>query len=90
MGMFLHPQGGYEGSEDDVSRTALVLIALHEGKTLCSQEIPVGPKIEGRICRVPYLLHSGLFHSLMSLSVYPSLLTPRPLSSDHLHPASSL
>ncbi|XP_019600514.2 complement C3 isoform X1 [Rhinolophus sinicus] len=33
-------QGGYRGSEADVSLTALVLIALDEGKELCSQEIP--------------------------------------------------
>ncbi|KAL0612458.1 Complement C3 [Plecturocebus cupreus] len=33
-------QGGYQGSEADVSLTALVVIALDEGKELCSQEIP--------------------------------------------------
>uniref|UniRef100_A0A671E5B7 Complement C3 n=1 Tax=Rhinolophus ferrumequinum TaxID=59479 RepID=A0A671E5B7_RHIFE len=33
-------QGGYRSSEADVSLTALVLIALDEGKELCSQEIP--------------------------------------------------
>ncbi|XP_054417986.1 complement C3-like [Pteronotus mesoamericanus] len=33
-------QGGYRGSEADVSLTALVLIALDEGKELCLQEIP--------------------------------------------------
>ncbi|XP_066128810.1 complement C3-like [Saccopteryx bilineata] len=33
-------QGGYRGSEADVSLTALVLISLDEGKELCSQEIP--------------------------------------------------
>ncbi|KAF0878995.1 CO3 protein, partial [Crocuta crocuta] len=32
-------QGGYQGSEADTSLTALVLIALHEGKELCSQKI---------------------------------------------------
>uniref|UniRef100_A0A8C7EXQ7 NTR domain-containing protein n=1 Tax=Neovison vison TaxID=452646 RepID=A0A8C7EXQ7_NEOVI len=33
-------QGGYRGSEADISLTALVLIALDEGKDLCHQEIP--------------------------------------------------
>ncbi|XP_045709514.1 complement C3-like isoform X2 [Phyllostomus hastatus] len=33
-------QGGYRGSEADVSLTALVLIALNEGKVLCHHEIP--------------------------------------------------
>ncbi|XP_037363818.1 complement C3-like [Talpa occidentalis] len=33
-------QGGYRGSEADVSLTALVLIALAEGKELCIQDIP--------------------------------------------------
>ncbi|XP_024412554.2 complement C3-like isoform X1 [Desmodus rotundus] len=33
-------QGGYQGSEADVSLTALVLIALDEGKELCHHEIP--------------------------------------------------
>nr|KAF6349208.1 hypothetical protein mMyoMyo1_011763 [Myotis myotis] len=33
-------QGGYRGSEADVCLTALVLIALDEGKELCSSEIP--------------------------------------------------
>ncbi|EFB12999.1 hypothetical protein PANDA_010334, partial [Ailuropoda melanoleuca] len=33
-------QGGYRGSEADISLTALVLIALDEGKDLCSQRIP--------------------------------------------------
>ncbi|KAM5233005.1 complement C3-like isoform 1-T1 [Hipposideros larvatus] len=33
-------QGGYRGSEANISLTALVLIALDEGKELCSQEIP--------------------------------------------------
>ncbi|XP_036985014.2 complement C3-like [Artibeus jamaicensis] len=33
-------QGGYQGSEADVSLTALVLIALDKGKVLCHQEIP--------------------------------------------------
>ncbi|XP_012496951.1 PREDICTED: complement C3 isoform X2 [Propithecus coquereli] len=33
-------QGGYHGSEADTSLTALVLIALHEGKELCSQKTP--------------------------------------------------
>nr|XP_031545441.1 complement C3 isoform X2 [Vicugna pacos] len=33
-------QGGYKGSEADISLTALVLIALNEGKELCNQEIP--------------------------------------------------
>uniref|UniRef100_A0A452VMF1 Complement C3-like n=1 Tax=Ursus maritimus TaxID=29073 RepID=A0A452VMF1_URSMA len=33
-------QGGYRGSEADISLTALVLIALDEGKDLCSQKIP--------------------------------------------------
>uniref|UniRef100_A0A8C9AIU8 Complement C3 n=1 Tax=Prolemur simus TaxID=1328070 RepID=A0A8C9AIU8_PROSS len=33
-------QGGYQGSEADISLTALVLIALHEGKELCSQKVP--------------------------------------------------
>uniref|UniRef100_A0A673U5V9 Complement C3 n=1 Tax=Suricata suricatta TaxID=37032 RepID=A0A673U5V9_SURSU len=32
-------QGGYRGSEADVSLTALVLIALNEGKELCTQKI---------------------------------------------------
>ncbi|XP_024207382.2 putative protein C3P1 [Pan troglodytes] len=31
-------QGGYQGSEEDVSLTALVLIALNEGKELCRQK----------------------------------------------------
>nr|XP_014978314.2 complement C3 isoform X1 [Macaca mulatta] len=31
-------QGGYQGSEEDVSLTALVLIALNEGKELCNQK----------------------------------------------------
>lgn len=90
MGVVLHPQGGYRGSEADVSLTALVLIALDEGKELCSQEIPVGPKEEGRICRAPYPLHSGICPTLMALSVHPCLLTPRPLFSDHLSLASFL
>ncbi|XP_027990461.2 complement C3-like [Eptesicus fuscus] len=33
-------QGGYRGSEADAGLTALVLIALDEGKELCSPEIP--------------------------------------------------
>ncbi|XP_064237958.1 complement C3 isoform X3 [Aotus nancymaae] len=33
-------QGGYQGSEANISLTALVMIALDEGKELCSQEIP--------------------------------------------------
>ncbi|XP_058146552.1 complement C3 isoform X1 [Dasypus novemcinctus] len=33
-------QGGYRGSEASVSLTALVLIALHDGKELCIQKIP--------------------------------------------------
>ncbi|KAK2494605.1 hypothetical protein MC885_020162 [Smutsia gigantea] len=33
-------QGGYKGSEADISLTALVLIALNEGKELCGQKIP--------------------------------------------------
>ncbi|XP_014448350.1 complement C3 [Tupaia chinensis] len=33
-------QGGYQGSEGNISLTALVLIALHEGKEICSPKIP--------------------------------------------------
>ncbi|KAG8523186.1 Complement C3 [Galemys pyrenaicus] len=33
-------QGGYKDSEANVSLTAFVLIALNEGKELCTQEIP--------------------------------------------------
>nr|XP_030736254.1 complement C3-like [Globicephala melas] len=33
-------KGGYRGSEANVSLTALVLIALNEGKELCNQKIP--------------------------------------------------
>ncbi|XP_037674473.1 complement C3-like isoform X2 [Choloepus didactylus] len=33
-------QGGYRGSEAPISLTALVLIALNEGKELCIREIP--------------------------------------------------
>ncbi|KAM6216767.1 complement C3-like [Rhynchocyon petersi] len=33
-------QGGYQGSEADISLTAIVLIALNEGKDLCSQKVP--------------------------------------------------
>lgn len=44
----LPPQGGYKGSEADISLTALVLIALNEGKELCSQKIPVGSQRGGR------------------------------------------
>ncbi|XP_073743769.1 putative protein C3P1 [Callorhinus ursinus] len=33
-------RGGYRGSEADISLTALVLIALDEGRYVCSQEIP--------------------------------------------------
>lgn len=79
--MVLHPQGGYQGSEADVSLTALVLIALDEGKELCHHEIPVRPKKEGNICRAPYPLHPEVSPTLISLSVHPLLLTPRPLSS---------
>lgn len=57
--MALHPQGGYQGSEADESLTALVLISLNEGKELCSQEIPVKPKEEGRICGVHYPCTQG-------------------------------
>ncbi|XP_007951815.1 complement C3-like [Orycteropus afer afer] len=32
-------QGGYRGSEADISLTALVLISLNEGKELCGQEV---------------------------------------------------
>lgn len=51
--MVLHPQGGYQNSEADVSLTALVLIALNEGKELYIKDVLVGPKEEGRTCRVP-------------------------------------
>ena len=90
MGVVLHPQGGYQGSEADVSLTALVLIALNEGKQWCNQKIPVGPKDEGRVSRMPYPLHTGSSPALVSFLVLSSLLAPRPLSSDHLPLASSL
>ncbi|VFV38123.1 complement c3-like [Lynx pardinus] len=39
MGVILRPQGGYRGSEADISLTALVPIALDEGKEPCSRKI---------------------------------------------------
>ena len=88
--MVLHPQGGYQNSEADVSLTALVLIALNEGKELCIKDVLLGPKEEGRTCRVPYALHTGSSPTPTFLSMDASLLTPRPLSPDHLPLASSL
>lgn len=80
VSVFPYPQGGYKGSEADISLTALVLIALDEGKELCSQKIPVGSKEEGGVYRVPYPLPTGSSPTVMLLSVHPRLLTCEPFS----------
>lgn len=89
MGVILYPQGGYRGSEAHISLTALVLIALNEGKDLC-RGIQVRSKEEGDSASPLDSLPPGSRPILMSLSVHSSLLTLRHLSSNSLPLVPSL
>ncbi|XP_036097111.1 complement C3-like [Molossus molossus] len=78
-------QGGYRGSEADVSLTALVLIALNEGKELCSQDIP---SLIASMERARGFLEKRLpdIQTTFAIAIvsYALALTKSPRANDHL------
>uniref|UniRef100_A0A8C6FGU0 Complement C3 n=1 Tax=Moschus moschiferus TaxID=68415 RepID=A0A8C6FGU0_MOSMO len=78
-------QGGYQGSEADISLTALVLIALNEGKELCSQKIP---SLADSMKRAGDFLEKKLPHIrttfAMAITSYALALIRSPRANDHL------
>ncbi|XP_071455894.1 complement C3-like [Marmota flaviventris] len=75
-------QGGYKGSEADVSLTALVLVALREGKELCSPRVP---NLDGSIRKACGFLETKLPHVLttfaMAIASYALALAKSRLDS---------
>ncbi|XP_047630667.1 complement C3-like [Phacochoerus africanus] len=84
-------QGGYQGSEADVSLTALVLIALNEGKELCHQEIP---NLEARMKKATGFLEEKLFQIQTTFAIaivsYALALARSPRANDRLDRFASL
>uniref|UniRef100_A0A8D0JNM5 Complement C3 n=2 Tax=Sus scrofa TaxID=9823 RepID=A0A8D0JNM5_PIG len=84
-------QGGYQGSEADVSLTALVLIALNEGKELCHQEIP---NLEARMKKATGFLEEKLFQIQTTFAIaivsYALALSRSPRANDRLDRFASL
>uniref|UniRef100_A0A4W2GUT5 Complement C3-like n=1 Tax=Bos indicus x Bos taurus TaxID=30522 RepID=A0A4W2GUT5_BOBOX len=78
-------QGGYHGSEADISLTALVLIALNEGKELCSQKIP---SLADSMKRAGDFLEKKLPHIrttfAMAITSYALALIRSPRANDYL------
>ncbi|KAB0400193.1 hypothetical protein E2I00_009480 [Balaenoptera physalus] len=85
MGVVLHPQGGYQGSEADVSLTALVLIALNEGKEWCNQKIP---NLAASMKQASDFLEKKLPHIQTTFAIaivsYALALTRSPRANDRL------
>ncbi|XP_055975825.1 complement C3-like [Sorex fumeus] len=78
-------QGGYKGSEADVSLTALVLIALEEGMDMCKQEVPILPASMERArsfleMRLPHI--QTIFAT--AIASYALALTESPRANDCL------
>uniref|UniRef100_A0A8C3YEF3 Complement C3 n=1 Tax=Catagonus wagneri TaxID=51154 RepID=A0A8C3YEF3_9CETA len=78
-------QGGYRGSEADVSLTALVLIALNEGKELCNQNVP---NLEASMKKASGFLEKKLFHIRTTFAIaiasYALALARSPQANDRL------
>ncbi|KAF7465494.1 hypothetical protein GHT09_004039 [Marmota monax] len=75
-------RGGYKGSEADVSLRALVLVALREGKELCSPRVP---NLDGSIRKACGFLETKLPHVLttfaMAIASYALALAKSRLDS---------
>ncbi|XP_064135961.1 complement C3 alpha chain-like [Loxodonta africana] len=82
-------QGGYQGSEADISLTALVLISLNQGKNLCSQE-----SLTGSIKRARGFLEKQLpdIQTTFAIAIvsYALALTNSPRANDRLDTFASL
>uniref|UniRef100_A0A8D2JPN4 Complement C3 n=1 Tax=Sciurus vulgaris TaxID=55149 RepID=A0A8D2JPN4_SCIVU len=78
-------QGGYRGSEADISLTALVLIALNEGKELCGLKTP---NLVGSIERACGFLETQLPHInttfAMAIASYALALAKSPRANSRL------
>ncbi|XP_054980587.1 complement C3 [Sorex araneus] len=84
-------QGGYRGSEADVSLTALVLIALEEGMDMCKQKVPILPASMERArsfleTRLPHI--QKIFAT--AIASYALALTESPRANDRLLDFGSL
>ncbi|KAM9242670.1 complement C3-like [Dugong dugon] len=82
-------QGGYRGSEADISLTALVLIALNQGKDLCSQKNLISSMEKARDFlekRLPDI-QTTLAIAIVS---YALALTNSPRANDRLDAFASL
>uniref|UniRef100_G3T2J6 Complement C3 n=1 Tax=Loxodonta africana TaxID=9785 RepID=G3T2J6_LOXAF len=84
-------QGGYQGSEADISLTALVLISLNQGKNLCSQEVL---SLTGSIKRARGFLEKQLpdIQTTFAIAIvsYALALTNSPRANDRLDTFASL
>nr|XP_020021368.1 complement C3-like [Castor canadensis] len=78
-------QGGYKGSEADISLTALVLIALHEGSELCGPRIT---NLAGSLERARGFLETQLPNIqttfAMAIASYALALANSPRANDRL------
>ncbi|XP_068393147.1 venom factor-like [Eschrichtius robustus] len=78
-------KGGYQGSEADVSLTALVLIALNEGKEWCNQKIP---NLAASMKQAGDFLETKLPHIQTTFAIaivsYALALTRSPRANDRL------
>ncbi|TEA33245.1 hypothetical protein DBR06_SOUSAS8010101, partial [Sousa chinensis] len=83
-------KGGYRGSEANVSLTALVLIALNEGKELCNQKIP---NLAASMKQAGDFLEKKLPHIQTTFAVaivsYALALTRSPRANDRLDSVAS-
>ncbi|XP_062034549.1 complement C3-like [Lepus europaeus] len=78
-------QGGYKGSEADISLTALVLIALHSGQELCS---PTMQNLDASIKRASNFLETKLptIQTTFAIAIvsYALALANSPKANDRL------
>ncbi|XP_065729902.1 complement C3-like [Phocoena phocoena] len=83
-------KGGYRGSEANVSLTALVLIALNEGKELCNQKIP---NLAASMKQAGDFLEKKLPHIQTTFAIaivsYALALTRSPRANDRLDSVAS-
>ncbi|KAF5911564.1 hypothetical protein HPG69_008161, partial [Diceros bicornis minor] len=78
-------QGGYQHSEADVSLTALVLIALNEGKEFCSRDVP---NLIASMKKASNFLEKRLLNIQTTFAIavvsYALALTNSPQANHHL------